>query len=50
MNEVQDGMEQLDEREDGAGGMTEVVCDTPVNPWGLTWTTRSSRSDSPLSG
>lgn len=35
MNEVQDGMEQLDEREDGAGGMTEVVCDTPVNPWGL---------------
>lgn len=36
MNGVQEGMEWLDEREDGAGGMTEVVFDAPVNPWGLT--------------
>ena len=35
MNGVQEGMEWLDEREDGAGGMTEVVSDAPVNPWGL---------------
>lgn len=50
MNGVQEGMEWLDEREDGAGGMTEVVFDAPVNPWGLTWMTRSSRSDSLPSG
>ena len=35
MNGVQEGMEWLDEREDGAGGMTEEVSDAPVNPWGL---------------
>lgn len=35
MNGVQEGMGRLDEREDGAGGMTEVVSDAPVNPWGL---------------